>query len=65
MDNLFEKKATFAIAQTFDFVVREKDCKCKLCGARLSFLYVGEPINERMIKHSNGCHPKSKGGIAS
>jgi hypothetical protein len=51
----YEKEVTKSIADTFGFLVREKDLKCVFCGKR--FMNYGMQLNERMIEHSKREHP--------
>lgn len=60
----YETRITVAIANTCNFELREKDAKCRECGKRLTYHYVGMPLNERMLVHlgghTGGRYPKPK-----
>ena len=47
-----EKKILELMAKTFHFEVKGKHVTCCHCGVRFMYYYVGDRLNERMIKHA-------------
>lgn len=58
MKNEYEEAITQEIMQAFGFedIPNSDYVRCKKCGKRLGRHYIGKPINERMIEHSDLFH---------